>query len=146
MHLAQQAGAERQLVEALQPPPHRGDVVDDLLHIGIGSLAGGVGFEDLGHARLRSLDPRRGERLSQEVGADEEIGVREEATDAGEPAQRPLGLAEQAHGRGGQVQGPRYRRREVGHVAVAPRGAARLAERGRCVRLKLHRVNHHTRL
>lgn len=99
MHLADQAGTDRQLLKSLKTPPHRLNVVDDFLNIGVGGLAARLGFQDFGKARLGPLDPGRGKGLSKQIRPNQQIRVWQQTTHARQLAERALGFCQEADGR-----------------------------------------------
>ena len=138
VHLADQAHAKRQLVHLTEAPLEGLDVVDDLLDVGAGRLVARLGLEDIRQRRLRALDTRGGERLAQEIRANQQVWIRHQLADAGKPPERCLGVREQPNRRRGQLYRARYRRGEVCDVSVAADRAPWLPKRGRCVVAELH--------
>lgn len=94
MDLAYEPRAERQRPELCQAPVQRRHVVEHLFDVGIRLLADRVDFEHLGHRRARALDPRRGQRLAQQIRPDQKLRVRHDLADSGEPSERCLRVSE----------------------------------------------------
>ena len=94
--VADEAGGERERVEAADGVVHRLDVVVDLLPV-VALLGGDVLAveEGLLHPRLRPLDPAALRRLLHDVHADEELDVGDVLGVHVEPAELAVGLAQE---------------------------------------------------
>ena len=132
MDLADEPQRKRQRFEALKAVVHGRNVVDDLRHVVGESRAGTVELEcqDIVEAALRTLNLRAENSLAANVHGDEEIGVREGATHAVQPADRLIGVGQQGDQRPElQRRVGRERRRDeravAGQLVDVPAGPRR---------------------
>jgi hypothetical protein len=87
VHIADQTDPERELAQLVETPFERVDVVEDLLHIRIWSLAARLHFEDVRQRRLRALDASGRKRLAHEIRPDQQMWISHQLPDAREPSQ-----------------------------------------------------------
>ena len=133
MHLANKPDAERKPRRLVEPPFERVDVVEDLLYVGVGRVAGRLELQHGEQGRLGPLDTSRGKGFAQHVRADQQVGVRNQLPHTEERSQRRFSIGEQADRRRRQRERARNWSREEGDVAVPADRAPRLAERSRSV-------------
>jgi hypothetical protein len=119
VHLSKEPRAQGNVPQAQQAGFDGPGIVDDLFDIRAQGLIARFGVEDLDQRRPGSLDARRGDRFSPQVGTDEQMRVRKEAASAGEPSERRFGVGEPLEVLRRELDRPGDRAGEVRDLAVA---------------------------
>ncbi len=138
MHVTNQPNAQRELAQLAEPPFEGIDVVENLLYVRVRGLATCLHLEDVCQRRLGALDASGRKRLAQKIWPDQQMRVGHQLPHPGESSKGSLRVRQQPNRRCRQLDCTGYRLREVGHVAVTPERAPRLAIWGRCIIGELH--------